>query len=96
MVVNSIQRAERAQSTAQSASGKAAIPFRDILDEAISQLNETEAEALKGQISLLTNGGMDLHTIMINTEKADIALQYTLQIRNKMIDAYNEIMRMQL
>ena len=38
----------------------------------------------------------DLHTLMIETEKADLALQFTLQVRNKLLDAYNEIMRMQI
>ena len=34
--------------------------------------------------------------VLIAVEKADIALQFTLQVRNKIIDAYNEIMRMQI
>jgi flagellar hook-basal body complex protein FliE len=70
--------------------------FRRILDDAINQTNETDAASREGSMELLTQQGADLHTILINAEKADIALQYTLQIRNKLLDAYNEIMRMQV
>jgi len=38
----------------------------------------------------------NLHSVMIDLEKADIALQFTLQVRNRIMEAYNEIMRMQL
>ena len=38
----------------------------------------------------------DLHEIMIATEKADLSFRLLLQIRNKLMDAYQEIMRMQL
>jgi len=37
-----------------------------------------------------------LHTAMINAAKADITLQAAVQIRNKLLDAYNEIMRINL
>jgi flagellar hook-basal body complex protein FliE len=36
----------------------------------------------------------NLHQVMIASEKADIALQFTVQIRNKILEAYQEIMRM--
>jgi len=38
----------------------------------------------------------NIHEVMIAAQKADIAIQFTLQIRNKILDAYNEIMRMQI
>ena len=71
-------------------------PFKNILAEAVEQVNQTDAATLEDNMDLLTNSGSDLHTILINAEKADIALQYTLQIRNKILDAYNEIMHMQI
>jgi flagellar hook-basal body complex protein FliE len=71
-------------------------PFHQLLKDAVSQTNETDAASTSGNLELLTQQGADLHTILINAEKADIALQYTLQIRNKLLDAYNEIMRMQI
>lgn len=38
----------------------------------------------------------NIHEVMIAAEKANISLQLTMQIRNKVLDAYNEIMRMQI
>jgi len=55
---------------------------------------ELESQALANAFAL---GKTDnIHQVMIAAEKADIALQFTLQIRNKILDAYNEIMRMQI
>ncbi|HOV70002.1 MAG TPA: flagellar hook-basal body complex protein FliE [Clostridia bacterium] len=45
---------------------------------------------------LIQSGSASLHQLMINMEKADIALRYTIQVRNKLLEAYQEIMRMQL
>jgi len=72
-----------------------AIPFADYLKEALNTTNSllTEADYLADQFAA---GKTDnIHQVMIAAEKADVALQFTLQIRNKILDAYNEIMRMQ-
>ena len=37
-----------------------------------------------------------IHSVVLAGEKAEVALQLTLQIRNKVLDAYNEVMRMQI
>jgi len=97
MIIDSIiQKTGGFQPIKVTENSKAQIPFKDLLAEAITQVNQTDAASIQGNIDLLTNDEADLHTIMINAEKADIALQYTLQIRNKLLDAYNEIMRMQV
>jgi flagellar hook-basal body complex protein FliE len=78
--------------TANSAS----IPFADYLKQALGSTNSllTEADYLADQFA---SGKIDnIHQVMIAAEKADVALQFTLQIRNKILDAYNEIMRMQV
>ncbi|HHV97723.1 MAG TPA: flagellar hook-basal body complex protein FliE [Clostridiaceae bacterium] len=70
--------------------------FGDYLKELINNTNE---EILKAEdISNQFAAGMidDIHTVLIQIEKAQVALQFTLQIRNKIMDAYNEIMRMQV
>ncbi|NMB98287.1 MAG: flagellar hook-basal body complex protein FliE [Clostridiaceae bacterium] len=70
--------------------------FGDYLKEMI---NNTNKEIIKAEdISNQFAAGRidDIHKVLIQIEKADIALQYTLQIRNKIMDAYNEIMRMQV
>ncbi|NLN42432.1 MAG: flagellar hook-basal body complex protein FliE [Clostridiales bacterium] len=70
--------------------------FKDILKSLISQTQELRARDQNNN-NLLATGQVDsLENVMIDMEKADIALQFTLQIRNKILDAYQEIMRMQI
>ncbi len=68
--------------------------FASILNEALAQTNETDAADQADVVSLLTGDSDDLHNTVIASEKADIALRLTVQIRNRVIDAYSEIMRM--
>jgi flagellar hook-basal body complex protein FliE len=70
--------------------------FSDILTEAFSNAQETEAENDLGNLELLAGEGTGIHETIIQAEKAELALELALQVRNKVIDAYNEIMRMQL
>jgi len=76
--------------------GKVSVPFADYLKQALETTNSllNEADYLADQFAA---GQTDnIHQVLIAAEKADIALQFTLQIRNKILDAYNEIMRMQV
>ena len=70
--------------------------FGDILKDAINITNQNEQEDVAQTEGLLSGDVNDLHTSMIAMEKADISLQFTMQIRNKILDAYNEVMRMQV
>jgi len=78
---------------ANKVSGKS---FGDYLKELI---NSTNKEIIKAEeVSNQFAAGMidDIHKVLIQIEKAEVALQFTMQIRNKIMDAYNEIMRMQI
>lgn len=70
--------------------------FRDMLQKAISDVSELQE--VKGEkINQLATGEIqDLHQVMIAMEEAGIAFQFTMEIRNKIIEAYQEIMRMQV
>ncbi len=70
--------------------------FKDLLNRAVNTLNESENLSVRENYNLLINNDINLHEVMIAAEKADIVLQFTLQVRNKIMDAYNEIMRMQI
>lgn len=70
--------------------------FGDFLKEALDKVDSLQKEA-DYYNKLLAMGQVDnIHEVMIASEKANIALQFTLSIRNKVIDAYKEIMRMQI
>ncbi|MCX8022128.1 MAG: flagellar hook-basal body complex protein FliE [Syntrophorhabdaceae bacterium] len=70
--------------------------FSEILKESINKVAELEKDADNEIKKLATMETQDLHTTMIAIEKADLTFQMMMQIRNKIISAYEEIMRMQV
>ena len=70
--------------------------FSDILQEALDDISETEANVLTENDNLLTGETDSIHTAVIASEKAELALSLAVQIRNKVLDAYTEIMNMQV
>lgn len=79
-------------------SGKTQIgsSFTDILSEAINSAQETENTVQDENAALLTGESDDLHTPLVEAQKAELALDLAIQIRNKVISAYNEVMNMQV
>ena len=71
-------------------------PFAEILQSAVNSVNETDATVKAEQYAVATGQSDDLHTLMIDVSRADLALQTLVQLRNKAVDAYNEIMKMSL
>lgn len=69
--------------------------FQDIFKNMIDQTKEAQAIANQDSYELAMGNTDDMHTIMINAEKAAVALELTVQVTSKAISAYNEIMRMQ-
>lgn len=70
--------------------------FSQMLEEAISKVNNLQNKADEMMKKLAAGEVKDIHEVMIALEEANISLQFTLQIRNKVIEAYQEIMRMQI
>ena len=70
--------------------------FSQYLTEALNKVNELQKAADNSTIALATGEIQNLHQVTIDSLKAEIALQFTLQIRNKVIEAYQEVMRMQI
>lgn len=75
---------------------KAQSAFSDLLQGMITDTN-AQQQAADSMIQQLQAGGeVSLHDAMIAMEKADISLRYMVQVRNKAIEAYQEIMRIQM
>ena len=70
--------------------------FGDILKNMVAETNQQQQNADQALQQLHSGGEKNLHGAMISMEKADISLRYMIQARNKAIDAYQEIMRMQV
>ncbi len=70
--------------------------FAATLNEAIKGVNELQKSSDKAAQDLATGRTDNVAEVMLSAEKADVALRVMVQVRNKIIDAYNEIMKMQV
>ncbi len=70
--------------------------FGEILKDAISTANELQKQSDQEIQKLMTGESQDLHTTVIAMQKADLSFQMMMQVRNKIVQAYQEIMRMQV
>lgn len=99
MRVEPIKLTEVTHSTSFPA-GKTAVDgeasFGKMLAEALDGVNGLQKDAEKTSLDLAAGKIQDISQVTIATEKAAVALQLTMQVRNKVVDAYQEIMRMQV
>lgn len=70
--------------------------FSEYLNTAIEQINTQQNQADQMMELMAAGKAPDLHTVMIATEKATLSFQLGMQIRNKAMESYQEIMRMQM
>jgi flagellar hook-basal body complex protein FliE len=70
--------------------------FLDSLKSAIGKTNDAEAHASQAVDALMTGQTQDIHGTMVALQQADVSFQLMMQIRNKLIAAYEEIQRMQI
>jgi len=75
---------------------KAGNDFAQFLNAALQQVDGLQKEADAASLGLATGQIQDLHTVMIALEKASLSMALTVEVRNKVLDAYHEIMRMQI
>lgn len=72
------------------------VTFAQYLNNALDQVNQLQLDSEQLGKEFAAGRTDNIHQVTIAAEKADIALQFTMQIRNKILDAYSEIMRMQI
>lgn len=81
--------------TIQSASKPpAAAAFNQMLDQSIGRVNQLQTAADTAINDLTTGNRSDIHQTMIAVEKASVAFELMMQVRNKIITAYETVMRM--
>jgi flagellar hook-basal body complex protein FliE len=69
--------------------------FGDTLKNAINQVNELSDSSNQEVTQLVQGDRQDVHNVMIAVEKADIAFQLMMQVRNKIVSAYQEVSKLQ-
>ncbi|HOA71223.1 MAG: flagellar hook-basal body complex protein FliE [Bacillota bacterium] len=72
------------------------VSFNDVLRHTFNMLENLDKELVASQIDLVTGNARDMHTAVLAAEKASLALDLVIAVRNKAIEAYQEIMRMPL
>jgi flagellar hook-basal body complex protein FliE len=72
------------------------VAFGDLLKQALQEVNQVSAQADVEARNLMTGESADMHTAMLAVQKADLSFQMMMAVRSKLIDAYREVMRMQM
>jgi flagellar hook-basal body complex protein FliE len=70
--------------------------FLDSLKSAIGNVNDAQKEAGRAVDALMTGDTQDIHRTMVALQQADVSFQLMMQVRNKLVTAYEEIQRMQI
>ena len=91
--INSLS-SDSEKSTASS--GETGLGFKEVFQDVIKNVEDTEAATRMDAYKLSIGETDDLHTMIIDAAKADVALQTMVQLRNKFLDAYSEVMRTNL
>ena len=70
--------------------------FADTLSESLNKVNDLQKEADRAIEDFATGKTRNIHETMIAVNKADLAFRLTMQVRNKIVEAYQEVMRTQV
>jgi len=70
--------------------------FGDMLSQQLVNLNDLQLNAQDQSTALATGQATDVSSVVTSAEQAALAMQLAVQVRNKAVDAYQEIMRMQI
>jgi flagellar hook-basal body complex protein FliE len=70
--------------------------FGDVLKDAISTVNDLQKQSDTAIGQLMSGENQDIHSTLIAVQKADLSFQTMMQVRNKIVAAYQEIMRIQV
>src|SRR5689334_7179349 len=84
----------RLPSTGTGASRSEGADFGSALKQAVGALDQLGAKADASSLSLAKGDPVDIHEVMLNTEQASLGFSLAMQVRNKLVDAYQEVMRM--
>ncbi len=87
--VGSVRRSGKAE-------GSEGVSFGQTMKKVLGEVNSLQQNADTQAIKLATGDVEDVHKAMIAMNKAKLAFDLTLQVRNKVVEAYQEIMRMQV
>ena len=68
--------------------------FTDMLSSLVNSVNDLQASAASSQQAMMNGEAVELHQVMAKAEEAGLSMDFLLEIRNKLVNAYNDVMRM--
>ncbi|HVT91537.1 MAG TPA: flagellar hook-basal body complex protein FliE [Bryobacteraceae bacterium] len=80
----------------RAAGESAAGTFQSLLTDAVSRVETLNHNAQDSVMKFLSGEGGEIHRVALNVQESQMAFEMFLQVRNKVVSAYQEIMRMQL
>ena len=95
MVVNPIQAASLPQQM-QETNQQQNVNFEDILNNYLDKTNDMQINADSAIQDLIAGNTSDIHSVLIATQEAQQSLELAVEVRNKLVDAYQEIMKMSI
>lgn len=87
---------EEGLSPTDATPGNSGASFGQILESSIDKVNEYQAQADRASKELISGRSKNIHETMLTLERADTSLKLMMQVRNKVLEAYKEIMKMQI
>jgi flagellar hook-basal body complex protein FliE len=93
MAIEMVQAATQAATISPSAAKPAASGFGESLESMLKAVESSGAEA-NDAVARMMSGQGDVHTALIAMQHADTTFQLTVQVRNKLVQAYQDVMRM--
>jgi len=76
--------------------GQSDVAFSNVLSDSLRAAGAFDAQDRASGLELLLGQADDLSGLLLDAQKAELSLNLALQIRNRVLDAYNEVMRMQV
>ncbi|HLU21908.1 MAG TPA: flagellar hook-basal body complex protein FliE [Bacillaceae bacterium] len=100
MAINSVSIANlqpiNLNNNSKQLSKKSQVSFNEILKAAVNNVNDAQVQSDIATEKLIKGEKIELHDVMITAQKASISLQLAMEVRNKAVEAYQEMMRMQV
>ncbi len=99
--MNELPRIQQGIAAAPAATTPGKVPreesggFAGLFHTSAAQVNKLDTEAQSAVTGLLNGQGVEVHDAMIATQRSDLAFQLALQVRNKAVAAYQQMMQMQ-
>ncbi|MCU1324004.1 MAG: flagellar hook-basal body complex subunit FliE [Acidobacteriaceae bacterium] len=94
-VLGQLQSAVASAQGASTSEASGATPFAGMMRSMVEQTSALDQQASQTVTGLLNGQGVEIHDAMIATQKADMAFELALQVRNKAVGAYQQMMNMQ-